>query len=66
MSDPKPESLIDPTMLFRFEVTLRKNPLKWTNKGFKLPTSCRMPSFGALGKRPVFADVRMGWSKVRN
>lgn len=62
MSDPKPQSLIDPTMLFRFEVTIRKNPLKWTAKGLTLPVKCRMPSFGALGERPVFADVRMGWN----
>ncbi len=63
MSELKPQSLIDPTMLFRFEVTLRKAPLKWTAKGLKLPASCRLPSFGALGQRPVFADVRMAWNR---
>ena len=60
--DSKTDQLIDPTMLFRFEVGLRKHALKWTAKGLKLPATCRMPSFGALGDRPVFADVRMAWS----
>ena len=55
-------SLIDPTFLFRFEVELRKRAAKWTPKGLKLPASHRLPSFNALGDRPVFADVRMAWS----
>ena len=54
--------LIDPTVLFRFEVTLRKQAVKWTDKGLKLPESCRLPSFGALADRPVFADVRIAWN----
>ncbi len=54
--------LIDPTVLFRFEVTLRKEDCRWTDKGLKLPEACRIPSFGALADRPVFADVRLGWS----
>jgi hypothetical protein len=59
------QSLIDPSFLFRFEIALPKQAGAWTNhwtdKGLKLPTSCRLPSFGALGDRPVFADVRMAW-----
>lgn len=55
--------LIDPTIVFRFEVTLRKQSIKWTDKGLKLPESCRIPSFGALADRPVFADVRIAWDK---
>lgn len=62
LSEPQSPSLIDPTFLFRFEVTLRKNACKWTAKGLKLPESCRLPSFGALAERPVYADVRMAWS----
>ena len=60
----EPSNLIDPTFLFRFEVTLRKAPLKWTPKGLSLPESCKLPSFGALSGRPVFADVRMAWSDM--
>lgn len=62
-SDAPPERLIDPTFLFRFELTLRQHALKWTPKGLDLPDKCKLPSFGALGDRPVFADVRMAWSK---
>ena len=56
--------LIDPTFLFRFEVTIREQACKWTDRGLKLPASCRLPSFGALADRPVFADVRMAWCKA--
>ena len=49
-------TLIDPTFLFRFEVTLKKNACKWTDKGLKLPTSCRLPSFGAMGSQPAPTD----------
>jgi hypothetical protein len=54
--------LIDPTFLFRFELELRQQKLDWSTKGLKLPTACRLPSFGGLAGRPVFADVRMAWS----
>ena len=59
-----PERLIDPSFLFRFEVTLKKDELKWTSKGLDLPETCRLPSFGALAERPVFADVRIGWNET--
>ena len=57
----KTANLIDPTFLFRFEIELKKTELDWTNKGLKLPEPCRLPAFGALGGRPLFADVRVGW-----
>tara|TARA_R110002049_G_scaffold47902_1_gene138412 strand:+ start:118398 stop:119066 length:669 start_codon:yes stop_codon:yes gene_type:complete len=56
------EPLIDPSMLFRFEIALHKNPCKWTARGLSLPESCRLPSFGALAGREVYADVRMAWN----
>lgn len=56
-----PSRLIDPTFLFRFELALREDKCEWTHKGLSLPASCRLPSFGALDDRPVFADVRMAW-----
>lgn len=55
-------SLIDPTFLFRFEIDIRRADLNWTTRGLKLPPSCRLPSFGGLGGKPVFADVRLAWS----
>lgn len=58
----KPEPLIDPSFLFRFEIRLRQYEMKWSSKGLTLPETCRLPSFGALGERPVFADVRMAWN----
>ena len=54
--------LVDPTILFRFEVTLRKETFQWSDKGLKLPESCRIPSFSALADRPVFTDVRIAWN----
>lgn len=57
----KAQTLVDPTFLFRFEVTLRQHQLQWTDKGLKLPESHRVPSFGALAGRPTFADVRLAW-----
>ena len=62
LSEPTSERLIDPTFLFRFEVNLRKHALKWTPKGLSPPPKCKLPSFGALGERPVFADVRVAWN----
>lgn len=58
----KTKEFIDPTFLFRFEVEIKPAKLKWESKGLKLPEANRMPSFGALGGRKVFADVRLGWS----
>ncbi|MGB7326413.1 MAG: hypothetical protein WBD31_16185 [Rubripirellula sp.] len=50
--------------MFRFELNLLENPCAWSSKGLKLPPECRLPSLGALGDRPVFADVRMAWCKA--
>ncbi|QEF99581.1 hypothetical protein Mal15_36470 [Stieleria maiorica] len=63
-SNSKTKDFIDPTFLFRFEVDVQKADLEWTSKGLQLPETCRMPSFGALGGRKVFADVRLGWSEA--
>ena len=54
--------LIDPSMLFRFEIALQRDPLTWTKRGLALPDSCKLPSFGALSGRSVYADVRMAWN----
>ncbi len=55
---------IEPTFLFRFEIEVKRADLQWGAKGFKLPESHRLPSFGALSGQRVFADVRMGWSEA--
>ena len=54
--------LVDPTILFRFEVRLLQAKLDWTKRGLELPPACRMPSFGALSGGPIFADLRVAWS----
>lgn len=55
-------NLIDPTLLFRFEIPLQHDPCQWTARGLSLPEACRLPCFDPLAERPVFADIRMGWN----
>ena len=55
-------SLIDPTLLFRFELQLQEDACQWSSRGLSLPTTCRLPCFGALADRVVFADVRLAWN----
>lgn len=56
------DQLVDPTILFRFEVRLLQHELEWTSRGLTLPEACRLPSFGALSGGPIFADLRLAWS----
>lgn len=56
--------LLDPTFLFRFEVALRRHPLVWSKTGLSLPEACRLPCFGALAGRPLYAEVRMAWDST--
>nr|WP_283435032.1 hypothetical protein [Neorhodopirellula lusitana] len=58
----KTSQLVDPTILFRFEVRILQADLTWTKRGIELPATHRVPSFGALSGAPTFADLRMGWS----
>ncbi|MEM6691668.1 MAG: hypothetical protein AAF664_19720 [Planctomycetota bacterium] len=55
------QSLIDPTFLFRFEMSLVKHKPTWSTKGLTLPEACRVESLGNLAGRPSFADVRIAW-----
>lgn len=58
----KTTQLVDPTILFRFEVRLLTADLTWTKRGLDLSPAHRMPSFAALSGGPIFADLRIGWS----
>ena len=58
------EPLIAPTFLFRFSVPCQYQEQLWTDGGVQLPESCRLPSFGELEERPLFADVRAGWNET--
>ncbi|QDT59574.1 hypothetical protein SV7mr_20830 [Stieleria bergensis] len=64
LDDPdKLDRLIDPTMLFRFEIDIRSCDAVWSTKGICLDESYRIPTFGSLADRQVFADLRLGWSE---
>ncbi len=58
MSQP----LLAPTFLFRFAVPCRRLVQGGSAAGFHLPAEYRLPAFGTLEDRPVFADVRLGWT----
>ena len=60
---PPQESLIDPNFLFRFSVPCLRSRETWTDEGIKLSRKYLVPSFGELMQRPVFAELRMGWSE---
>ena len=56
------DSLLAPTFLFRFSVPCHRQNTLWKRKGIALPVGCRLPSFGELEGRPLFADLRAGWN----
>lgn len=57
------EPLIAPTFLFRYSVPCLEVKESWTDAGIALDAKYTIPSFQAeLDERPLFADVRMGWS----
>lgn len=62
-SKDKAKELIDPTLLFRFEIEIKRADLQWTSKGVALDETYRLPAFSALAGGRIFADVRMAWSE---
>ncbi|MEM9366815.1 MAG: hypothetical protein AAGD07_12535 [Planctomycetota bacterium] len=57
------QNLLEPTALFRFEITLQRADLKWTRKGLELPERYRIPFFSVLAGGQGFADLRVAWSE---
>ncbi len=57
------ETLISPTLLFRFAAPCLHTSLRWTAEGVALPESCRLPSLAVLHAGKQFADVRMAWNE---
>jgi hypothetical protein len=55
------DQLLAPTFLFRFSVPLLHQKKLWSDKGVQLDESYRLPSFGELEERPMFADIRGAW-----
>ena len=58
------ETLLAPTFLFRFSVPCRRGERLWGPKGISLNDAYKLPSFGELENRPLFADVRAAWNET--
>jgi hypothetical protein len=59
------EALITPTMLFRFAAPCWHTKERWTAAaGIALGEKYRLPSFGELGGKKTFADVRLAWNEA--
>ena len=58
------DQLLAPTFLFRFSVPLLHQERPWSAKGVQLDEAFRLPSFGELEDRPLFADVRGAWGEA--
>jgi hypothetical protein len=57
-------NLIDPTLLFRFEIPLQHDRCEWSARGLNLPDACRVPCLDQLSDRPGFADIRLAWNRL--
>jgi len=58
------DTLLAPTFLFRFSAPCLYHETLWTDRGIELGEQHRLPSFGELEDRPMFADVRAAWSET--
>ncbi len=56
-------SLLAPTFLFRFAVPCYRLDSLWSKQEIQLPELYRMPTFGELEERPMYADLRVGWNE---
>jgi len=57
------DTLINPTMLFRFAAPCLHTDERWSPSGIKLAEKYRLPCFAELGGARSFADLRLGWSE---
>ncbi len=57
------EPLLVPTFLFRFSAPCLYLQESWSAGGVALSESHRLPSFGELEGRALFADLRAGWNE---
>jgi hypothetical protein len=57
------EPLVASTFLFRFSVPCLYRKDLWSGAGGKLDEKYRLPTFGELEGRPLWADVRGAWSE---
>jgi hypothetical protein len=56
--------LLPPTFLFRFAVPCRHRRAAWDDGGAALAPKFRIPSFGELEGKALFADVRAAWNRT--
>lgn len=54
--------LMSPAFLFRFAVPCRHRRVVWDDGGAALEPRFRIPSFGELEGKALFADVRAAWN----
>ncbi len=57
------ERLLTPTFLFRFSVPCLYRRSTWSANGVQLEPRFRVPSFGELEGKRLFADTRAAWNK---
>jgi hypothetical protein len=57
------DSLISPTMLFRFAAPCHRTNERWSASGIKLGEQHRLPCFAELAGAKSFADLRLAWSE---
>jgi hypothetical protein len=57
------ESLISPTMLFRFAAPCLYTNARWSAAGVKLEEKHRLPCFAELHGTKPFADLRLAWNE---
>jgi len=56
--------LLSPTFLFHFSVPCRYRRTVWNATGANLEPKFRLPSFGELEGKTLFADVRAAWIRT--
>ena len=56
--------LLSSTFLFRFAVPCLYRRVAWTERGIQLEPRYRIPSFGELEGKKLFADVRAAWNRA--
>jgi hypothetical protein len=57
------EQLVSPAFLFRFSVPCHYRQRGWGAQGAQLAPQYRLPSFGELEGKKLFADLRVAWNK---
>ncbi len=63
MAPPSVTKLIEPTLLFEFEMPLRQTSIRMDSKRKPLPDSHLLPYFAAMGGHRQFARVWGAWSE---